>query len=295
MSGRSAARLAHQFWELGVGSSNLLAPTIGLNLVMRKFPPTLFSILFVISIATSGFVSGADISNLPPVFSTGSSNQPLIALTFDDGPKPERILPILNILDQYQVKASFFVVGKMAEQNRDIILRMAQSGHEVCNHTYNHPNLTRLDSAQVHQELRQTSDVIETTTGQRPRFFRPPGGRYTPEVIGAATEEGLSTALWNINAEDFTYLTPLRDIGAPPRESFNRHSKIEIHDLVMRKARNGSIVLFHAGGPETQSALPKIIVELKSRGYRLVTLSDLMSVSGNLPIPERGFKPEAIF
>lgn len=211
----------------------------------------------------------------------------MIALTFDDGPKPERILPILEILDRYQVKASFFVVGKMANQNRDLVLRMAASGHDVCNHSFSHPNLTTISPEQVRMELRQTSDVVESITGKRPIYFRPPGGNYNDSILSIVAEEGMSTALWNINAEDFTYIRPLRDSGSPPRESFFRHSDGEIHELVMRKARNGAIVLFHAGGRETETALPKLIIELKSRGFRLVTLTELMTGSSQLALPSR--------
>jgi peptidoglycan/xylan/chitin deacetylase (PgdA/CDA1 family) len=241
-------------------------------------------VLYCLILLSTHSRSWADNSLL---LSSGPTDKRLVALTFDDGPKPERITPILDILDRYQVKASFFVVGKMAEKNPDLVLRMTQSGDDVCNHSYSHPNLKLLSSDDVRLELSKTSDIIEKVTGSRPRFFRPPGGNYDDSIVTTAGDLGMTTALWNINAEDFTYIKPLRDLGAPPRESFNRHSDLEIHELVMRHVRNGSIILFHAGGPETQRALPKLITELKAKGFQLVTLSELVGMPSQYSVPAR--------
>ena len=101
-----------------------------------------------------------------------------IALTFDDGPKPEFSEKLLGVLSKYGVHATFFVIGSQAEQWPDILKRMADEGHEIGNHTYSHVNIGNSSAAVIRRELVRTNKVITMVTGERPKLFRPPGGEY---------------------------------------------------------------------------------------------------------------------
>lgn len=196
---------------------------------------------------------------------------PLVALTFDDGPKPEYSLPILDILDKYCVKGTFFVVGKMVKLNQDIVYRMASSGHDVGNHTFSHTRLDMMDKSQIDNELRLTNQIVEKITGIKPIFFRPPGGRFNQLVLQEAHFHGLKTINWSLNAVDYT---PHIDVPIVIIE--NKWENIV--EKVVSNAKPGDIILFHNGGEDTEKALPSIIEKLRQKGFRFVTVSELLGI-----------------
>lgn len=182
-----------------------------------------------------------------------------IALTFDDGPHPTKTPTLLALLRRLHVHATFFVVGKMAQRYPDLVREEVAEGHEVGNHTFHHLNLDKLTVAQVRQEFRQCSDAIEAATGARPRFCRPPGGRFDPQVVEAATREGMWTVLWTDDPGDFARPDPKLLVAR-----------------IDRQVRNGGILLLHDGIPQTMKILPSLISELRKRGYRFETCSEIL-------------------
>ena len=181
------------------------------------------------------------------------------ALTFDDGPNASTP-KLLDVLASKGVKATFFVVGSMAEANPDILKRMAAAGHEIENHTYSHRNLRYLPEVEIERELVRTASVIRSITGMSSRFFRPPGGHQNGNLASAAGKYGFSPVFWTVNCS--------KNEGTKPEQIVRQ---------VVSETVPGSIILMHNVEDVTLMALPKVIDELKARGYRLVTLAAMLN------------------
>jgi len=185
-------------------------------------------------------------------------SKPCVALTFDDGPHQEFTREILKVLSEEGARATFFVVGKQVIIFPELLQEIARSGNEIGNHTYNHYNLTTLDEAQVNFEIKSNKELIERVTGLTPRYFRPPGGHYNFKVVEAVKDNGEDMALWSIHS---------RDTDRPPAEY--------ILQKVLNNVEDQSVILLHSGVKQTLETLPQMIRELRKKGYRLVTLSEL--------------------
>jgi peptidoglycan/xylan/chitin deacetylase (PgdA/CDA1 family) len=173
-----------------------------------------------------------------------------VRLTFDDGPS-RRVTPaVLDTLEARSARATFFVVGQMADANPALVRRAAAEGYRIGNHTWDHPDLTKLPRARVESQLRRTSEEIVAATGVAPTEWRPPYGRTDAQVTSVAASLGLTTVLWTIDP---------RDWQNPPAET--------IRDRVLGRVRPGSIVLLHDGFTRnTAAALPMILDGLTARG-----------------------------
>jgi len=181
-----------------------------------------------------------------------------IALTFDDGPSPLTTPLLLSILRRYGVHATFFVIGEHARAYPYLLREMRADGDEIGDHTYHHPNMTSVDDLTVEQEIGAAAAVIRSVTGRPPRWFRPPGGDYDVAVVDAADRGAMGLAMWTTNSGDW---------ALPPANV--------VVERVLAHAQPGAVVLLHNGTLNTVRALPEIIVELKHRGYRLVTFSQI--------------------
>lgn len=126
-----------------------------------------------------------------------------IALTFDDGPNPAFTPRLLELLDRYNVKATFFLVGKYASDQSALTRQIVAGGHVIGNHTWSHPNLSRISSSKVREELHATSDALEQIIGKPIRYFRPPFGARRPDVLRTARELGLIPVTWNAMTNDW--------------------------------------------------------------------------------------------
>ncbi|MFA5928187.1 MAG: polysaccharide deacetylase family protein [Candidatus Margulisiibacteriota bacterium] len=202
----------------------------------------------------------------------GDRSKPQIALTFDDGPKPEFCLPILNILDQFGVKATFFIIGKEARWHPDLVYRIYESGHDLGNHTYSHYRLDSLSREQMDVELKASNEIIATITGKTPLYFRPPGGRFNKIVVNEVGKNDLQIINWSLNAGDYTNASKYFNPTIKPNE---------LADRIIKSCRNGDIILMHNGGGPTTEALPKIIMGLRQAGFEFVTVSQLLNQQGN--------------
>jgi peptidoglycan/xylan/chitin deacetylase (PgdA/CDA1 family) len=188
----------------------------------------------------------------------GNPRRREIALTFDDGPSPIATPLVLSVLRRYNARATFFVIGEHARAYPYLLREMSAGGNEVGDHTYHHPNMTTVGDAVARSEIATAADTIDRTAGLHARWFRPPGGDYTAQVAADARRFGLGLAMWTTNSGDWTL--------PPPRIVVER---------VLARAEPGAIVLMHNGTLNTVRALPAIIVELRRRGYALVTVSEL--------------------
>lgn len=182
-----------------------------------------------------------------------------VALTFDDGPRPGYVEPILDILRDKGVHATFFLVGRFVDDHPELVRAIDKGGHLVANHTYYHNNLTNLPPENVYKEWRLCSEAVERAIGKRPGFCRPPGGNYNDFVAEEAEGEGLRIVLWTNNPGDYTAL-----LDAPALE-----------DKVLARAREGDIVLLHVGVAPTIEALPGIIDGYLKKGFSFVTVDEM--------------------
>jgi len=186
-----------------------------------------------------------------------------IALTFDDGPHPRYTPEILGILEEYGIKATFFVVGQNVGYYPDLVKAELDAGHEVGNHTFSHANLRLSEYDAVCREIGQTERLIYENTDFRARLLRPPEGVYSQTVCDAAADCDYTIVLWSIDTKDWAH---------NPSE--------RIAEQVLSEVKGGDIILFHdfiAKDSPTPDALRKIIPELLAEGYEFVTVSGLLA------------------
>jgi peptidoglycan/xylan/chitin deacetylase (PgdA/CDA1 family) len=185
-----------------------------------------------------------------------------VALTFDDGPSPQYTPRILAALTRLRVRATFFVIGYLAEANPDLVRRELRLGMTVGNHSYNHPEVPPFDQLPprlLADEIALGGQVL-SRLGARPRLFRPPGGSTSGAVVRAAAALGQRVVLWSVDPADWR-----------PGSSAK-----EITKRVLSAVRPGSIVILHDGGGDrsaTLAALPAIVRGIRHRGLHLVALT----------------------
>ncbi|HEY3993595.1 MAG TPA: polysaccharide deacetylase family protein [Ktedonobacteraceae bacterium] len=199
---------------------------------------------------------------LPAPLYGGNPALPEIALTFDDGPHPGSTLKIVAILKRFSVKATFFCVGQHVQSYPDYVRQEYANGNLVEDHTWTHPDLRLLSSADVAQQLASTANEIERVTGAMPTLFRPPYGIFNWSIFAQARRMALSSIIWNVDPKDWSM---------PGTNT--------IIWRVLSAAGNGSIVLMHDGGgdrSQTVAALPTIITTLRQRGFRFVTVEQMI-------------------
>ncbi len=211
--------------------------------------------------STSTNISISPISSNYPI-SSGNKALPEIALTFDDGPNPYYTPQVLAVLQRFGIKATFFDIGYLAKDYPTLVQQEYRAGHIVGQHSWSHPDLTRLSVSNVRYQLATASDAIQSATGRRPAFFRPPYGAVNSTVMQQAKALDLSVILWNDDPRDW--------------------SMPGVNVIIQRavgEAHNGTIILMHDGGgnrSQTIAALPTIIMTLQSRGFRFVTMQQLV-------------------
>jgi len=186
-------------------------------------------------------------------------SRPMIALTFDDGPTLDTV-QILDILEQYNSAATFFVVGQRVHEWSEVIQRIYDNGSEAVGHSWNHPSLTELSKEEIAWQLAKThyaiEEVLETSV---PKIFRPPFSAQNETVRRVARDLGFSIIDWSVDTEDWRI----------------RDAEIIAH-RVLDFVQDGDIVVMHdLGVPETATAMEIVIPELIYRGYQLVTVSEL--------------------
>lgn len=201
----------------------------------------------------------------------------VVALTFDDGPKPELSQQVLDILDIYGIKATFFVVGCEIEQYPDIICRMSDSGSEIGNHSYSHREFNTLTYSEMESEIQKTNSAIFRVTGRNPKYFRSPGDYFDPYLSRILRKSWLTYVSSSINGKDYVGAFENSENG----EDVEDLAK-DLENRILKRLHPGAVILFHNGSPQTLMALPKIIVQLQKKGYGFVTLSELIEMGGRV-------------
>lgn len=195
----------------------------------------------------------------------GDPSEPVVALTFDDGPHPTSASQILDVLNRRHVKATFFLVGKRIKEHPEIVRRIIAEGHEVGNHTQDHLRLDTLRPDQIAHELDNCAVNVERAVpGQRLELFRPPGMRFNADVIEAAKQRGYTMVGWNDAAKDFISLS-------------HRHADPSfVERRVVDQVENGSIILLH-DIPATAEVLDQILDAIEKKGFRIEPVSKMLA------------------
>lgn len=185
-----------------------------------------------------------------------------VAMTFDDGPHPKLTPKLLDLLKERGIKATFFVIGKNVAEFPDIAKRIVDEGHEIANHSWSHPQLTKLSPAAFAGEISQTNDAIQQATGVRPVTMRPPYGAINPSLTKRLNEEyGLSVILWSVDPMDW---------------KIRKSDHVSNH--IIKSTAPGAIILAHDIHPSTIDAMPATLDALAAKGYKFVTVSELIAM-----------------
>ncbi len=186
-------------------------------------------------------------------------DQKVLSISFDAAWRAEDTDALIEILDQYQVKATFFVVGEWVDKYPEEVKKLADAGHEVMNHSDTHPYLTQCDEQTIIDEITACNEKIAAITGVTPTLIRCPYGDYNNQVIETIRSLGMEPIQWNVDSLDW------KDLSAE-----------EITQRVLSLVTSGSIVLFHNAALHTPEALPGILESLLSEGYTIVPISELI-------------------
>ena len=263
-----AAALGYAGWRLWLKSSDMLRPVVVLRTADARAlaqPP--------LGERVNVLLTGTDVHGLKSL-----PMRKLIALTFDDGPYPVTTPLLLGRLRDLHVPATFFLIGRDAEQFPDLARAIAADGHEIADHTLTHPDLDRLPPAAVVAELRDGAAALERIAPDPAarRLFRPPHGRYTADTLVAAQSAGFDTILWNDDPGDWRAVGP---------DALLRH--------IVAHATVPEIVLLHSGRVATVDALPAVVAWYRAAGYRFVTVGSLLQTASADEVNE-AFKASSI-
>jgi peptidoglycan/xylan/chitin deacetylase (PgdA/CDA1 family) len=185
-----------------------------------------------------------------------------VAMTFDDGPHPKLTPKLLDMLKERNIKATFFVIGKCVAEYPDIAKRIVDEGHEIANHSWNHPQLTKLSASAFDAEISQTTDAIVKATGVRPVTMRPPYGAINATLTKRLNDEyGLCVILWSVDPQDW---------------KIRKSDHVSGH--IIKNTAPGSIILAHDIHPSTIDAMPTALDALQSKGYKFVTVTELIAM-----------------
>lgn len=189
-----------------------------------------------------------------------------IALTFDDGPNDPYTHRLLDVLSKHEVRATFFLIGRFVKQRPDVAREIARRGHVIGNHTFTHPRLIFLPTAEARQEIIQCREAIHDAVGEHSNLFRPPWGGRRPGTFSLVRQLGLEPIMWNVTGYDW---------NAPSVEYIERK---------VGNARGGDVILLHDGGhrafgtdrSKTVAAVERMVIRLKAEGREFATIPEML-------------------
>ncbi|MEW9124374.1 MAG: polysaccharide deacetylase family protein [Thermotaleaceae bacterium] len=228
----------------------------------------ILGLLILSFVFTTGLLYSQDMSNrilsvmnkdkLLPIYCVDVEEKK-VAISFDAAWGDQFTEGILEILDKYNIKATFFLVGFWVDKYPDMVKKIHEKGHDVENHSTTHPHMSKLSTEQIANELNTTSDKIEKLTGIRPTLFRPPFGDYNNKVIETVMANQHYVIQWDVDSLDW------KELGVEP-----------VVDRVTRNVKKGSIVLFHNNAKYVLEYLPLVIERLQKEGYEIVPISQII-------------------
>jgi peptidoglycan/xylan/chitin deacetylase (PgdA/CDA1 family) len=200
-----------------------------------------------------------------------------LALTYDDGPNDPDTLRLLDVLAKHEVKATFFVLGKFVQQKPQIVHALAEAGHVIGNHSWDHPRLIFASNTELHSQIERTQKAIFDACGVTPTLFRPPYGGRRPGTLSEVRKLGLEPVMWNVTCYDWKSTTA---------------DKVVAH--AQRQIRGGDVILMHDGDQlalganrkHTVAATDRLIARYKAEGHEFVTVPQMMAAAS--PVPSTG-------
>ncbi len=234
-----------------------------ITVIMAIFIVVLISVEYSV---ISAFSFGAN--RLVPIYNVETDKKE-VAISFDAAWGADKTLKILNILDEYKIKATFFLVGFWIDTYPDMVLEISLRGHEIGTHSETHPKMSTLTRKQVEEELKSSCAKITKITGKEVKVFRPPFGDYNNQLLEVCNTMNLKAIQWNVDSLDWK--------GISANEIATR----------VQKAKSGSIILCHNNSEHIVEALPVIITSLTSKGLSFVKMSDLL-IKGDYVIDSQG-------
>ena len=232
----------------------------------------LIGTMFISIIGSKSILASGNLDN-KPIFRVDTDKKQ-IAVTFDvNWAENEYLYDILDVLNKYNVKATFFVMGKWVnypEGNKEKLIKINEMGHEIGNHSYVHPSFSKIDESRMLEELSKTDDIIYETIGIKPTLFRFPSGDYNDKALRFVLDKGYKCIQWDCDSVDW-----------------KQSGEATEYERVMKKVNSGSIILFHNNAKYTPSNLDRIIPKLKEDGYEFVTVGELTNYD-NYYIDENG-------
>lgn len=195
--------------------------------------------------------------------SRGSATKKQVIFTFDGGSGAESGEKILEVLKKHNVTGTFFLTGKFVEANPELVRKIVAEGHQVFNHTYNHPYLTKISDGEIAKELEKMNAILESTANVSSKpFFRPPYGDRDAKVLAAAAKAGYRSVYWTIDALDW--------------KEESGETAAQVKNRILLNASPGTIYLMHIGDSITGNILDGVFTEIESRGYKVVSLTEGM-------------------
>lgn len=201
-----------------------------------------------------------------------------VAITFDDGPSSANTPQILDILQRHGARATFFVLGENATRNKGLLARAVAEGHEIANHTYSHIKMTAVGNQTVAREIEKTNEIIKSATGFYPTAMRPPYGAINSELVDKMYNDyGMHAVLWDVDTRDW------------------QHPGVNtVVKRAVGNAQPGSIILLHDIHASTVDAVEEIVTGLQARGFKLVTVSQLIAMGRKAATPTPVAAPEVL-
>jgi peptidoglycan-N-acetylglucosamine deacetylase len=197
---------------------------------------------------------------------------PYIAMTFDDGPSATQTPRLLKMLKERGIKATFFCCGQCVAQSPEIAQQIVAEGHEIANHSWSHPLLTKMSEAAVRDQIDRTHNVIKQTTGVTPTLMRPPYGGFTVKQRAWANAVwNYKIILWDVDSLDWKHRTPAKT-----------------ESIIMSEAKKGSIILCHDIHKTTVDAMPATLDALRAKGFKFVTVTELMKMHHETVAQKKG-------
>lgn len=197
-----------------------------------------------------------------PIYSV-DRNDKKISISFDCAWGVDYTDKLLEVMEKYNVKCTFFTVKFWAEKHSDYVEKIFKAGHELGSHSSTHKYMSRLTEEQIKEEITSSCEAIEKITAQKVKLFRPPYGDYNDRLISCVESLGLKTVQWSVDSLDWKDL-----------------SSDSIVERVVKGVKSGSIILCHNNGLHTAEALPKIFEVLQAQGYKFVPISELIYHEG---------------
>lgn len=227
-------------------------------------------IIYIVSIILLGviIITEADHVKSTTVFNNLSKDKPIycvdtqekkVAISFDAAWGADKTEKIMDILDSYEVHATFFLVGFWVEKYPEMVKEIDSRGYEIGNHSQNHPEMSKLSVEQMKKEIMSVNEQIFNLTGKKPNVFRPPYGDYDDVVIKTMRELNMHTIQWSIDSLDW-----------------KEYGRQELVSRVLKKVKSGDIILFHNNAKYTPDALPEILETLQERGFAVCSVGELI-------------------